>query len=275
MQFKVYFENGQTTTINAENISTARKEAEKISAVDKCYANTDTVEGLQAAALTVVKRVTAHMINNESTPDQHRLYISAKCKPVTDPDVLDMISEATVALWAAIQEGKDVAEQHKAAYKAVNKYLYHERRIDTAKTAAKTVYIEALNGVDIVNVNKETAKLLDLAKPYNPIPVLIENPTVQAEKAAVGRDILTNCTDKQVKALNLKIKGLSVRQSAEKLHIAPATCQQRIDGARNKGEKLYPDIAEKYEKWNKTTVDNSKDSDLTFEDFEKLMQNDF
>lgn len=301
MTFTIYFKNGQKTTIDAKTISKARQEAEKISAVDKCYANTDTVEGLQSAVLTVVKRTTAKMISNESTPDQHRLYKAAKCKPVTDPDVLDMISEATIALWEAIQEGKDIVEQHKAAYKAVNKYLYHERRIDTAKTAARHVYIESITG-DIVNVNKEAAKILNVGEPYNPIPVLCENPTVQAEKATVIRNIIKGISDEQIAVLKkttdgvtprqiaaLKVsitegqrkvlfytaEGESLRKISKRVAIKAGSIAKLLKKIRERGNKMYPDIAEKYKRWNKTTVDNSKDSDLTFKDFEKLMQNDF
>lgn len=274
MLFTIYFENGQTTTIDTENISKAHKEGEKISAVAKCYADTSTTEGLQAAALTIVKRTTAHMIEKECTTDQYRLYLAAKCKPVTDPDVLDMISVATLALWEAIQEGKNIVEQNKTAYKALNKYLYRERRVDTAKTAGKTVYIEALNG-DIVNVNKEEKKILNLTDPYTPIPVLIENPAIQAEKAAVIRDIVDVATEQQKKVLYLTANGLTERQIAKKINRQAGTVADKLKRIRTRGAKLYPNIADKYKRWNKTTVDNSNDNNLDFGDFEKLMQNDF
>lgn len=241
-------ENETKTThhIAAKNISDAHVKGEKLTAKGdtlKVYATTQEpngdiiVEGLSDGALTVVKRTTANMINREGGDIQYRLYNECRRPIISDSDILDCLSVATLAMIEAIREGEPIEKQYSAAYLALNKHLRDNRQINLSATAQRTLYIEDING-DIINVNSEINRILKPGEGYAPMDD-IDNTSGNYNRRVI-KTIAKDLTPIQLTVLAYLSKGYTVRQIAEKMNRSAPTIQVHINKIREKANTLYP-----------------------------------
>lgn len=199
-----------------------------------------TPDGVQAGALMVVRRTTANMICREGGDLQYRLYNACRQHDITDPDILDCISVATLAILDAISDGAPIAEQYHAAYLALNRYLRSSRQVDLSATAQRTLYIEDISG-DIVNVTGAINRILRAAERYVPLSSDDNDgdaPSV-AQIAAI-KAIAATLTPTQLTVLRYLAKGYSTRQIADAMGRRHSTVDEHIARIRDKARTLYP-----------------------------------
>lgn len=159
------------------------------------YSHNAEEQELICEALKATRTVLKNAIKREGTSRQWYLYKNA-CRNCAlsefDPDVQDCVSEALLTLH--MHKGEE--EAFKEALRAINNYLYSLRSIKLSATAQRTVYLDdLLNEDEYVNVNNEIDELvmnLSLKECLTPI---------------------------QQKVFKLWVKGYSVAQTAEKLHL--------------------------------------------------------
>lgn len=173
--------DGTTSTLHtqADNAKQAHEYAETKRTADtdtiRTYATTQDengailIDGVQAGALTVCRRTTANMIAREGGNLQYKLYNAVRNPVTDDPDALDCISVAQLALLDAIADGEPIEEQYHRAYLALNKHLRANRQLNLSATAMRTIYIEDING-DIISVNGEINRILATNERYIPAP---------------------------------------------------------------------------------------------------------
>lgn len=193
-------------------------------------------DGVQAGALMVVRRTTANMISREGGDLQYRLYNACRVPGTDDPDVLDCLSVASLAIVEAISDGEPIAEQYHRAYLALNRHLRSSRQIDLSATAQRTLYIEDING-EIVNVTGEIGRILSPGERYTPT----EEGTPNTVQAAAIRAIVATLTPTQITVLRYLAKGWSERQICDTMHRSKTTIHQHITYIRRKAVALYPD----------------------------------
>lgn len=198
------------------------------------------IDGLQAGALTVVKRTTANMISREGGNLQYRLYNECRKSEIIDPDVLDCISVAQLAIIEAIANGENIADQYHAAYLALNKHLRDSKQINLSVTAQRTVYIEDVDG-DIISVNSKINRILSPSERYSPISDEIDSPDNTDSYNAMIKEITATLTPTQIRVLKYLAKGYSERQIAAEMHRHHSTINQHVKLIRKKAVDLYPD----------------------------------
>lgn len=195
------------------------------------------IDGVQAGALTVVKRTTANMISREGGDLQYRLYNECRRSEITDPDVKDCLSVAQLAIIEAIANGENIADQYHCAYLALNKHLRDNRQINLSVTAQRTVYIEDVDG-EIISVNGTINRILSPNERYAPIP---DDPDNTDSHNAMIKEITTTLTPTQIKVLKYLAKGYSERQIAEITKRSKTAIHKHITLIRKKAVNLYPD----------------------------------
>lgn len=212
----------------------------------RVYATTATadgeilIDGVQAGSLTVVKRTTANMVSREGGDLQYRLYNECRRSEITDPDVLDCLSVAQLAIIEAIANGENIADQYHKAYLALNKYLRDNRQINLSVTAQRTVYIEDVDG-EIVSVNGKINRILSPSERYSPISDEIDDPTHTDSYNAIIKEITSTLTPTQIRVLKYLAKGYSQRQIASVTKRSVSTINEHIKLIRKKAIALYPD----------------------------------
>lgn len=253
MLYTIILTHADGTTATHTHTAKTMKEAHEHGAT-LCAAETDTlrvyatttdehgeilVDELQAGALTVVKRTTANMINREGGDIQYRLYNECRLPHTDDPDTLDCISVATLALLTAINEGLPIDEQYHRAYNELNKHLRASRNINLSVTAMRTVYIEDING-EIISVNGEINRILAPGERYTP-EAEEDTTTKHGAQIAAIKAITAALTPTQVSVLRYMAKGYSLRQIADQMKRSAPTIQVHINKIREKAKALYPD----------------------------------
>lgn len=201
------------------------------------YSDIPEEQELISTAVKVARTVLKNGVNREGSTRQWTLYRDS-CKNCAiedyDPDVQDCISEAQVALIE--NAGSDDA--FRDACRAINNYLYSLRAIKLNATAQRTVYLDdLLNEGDVVNVNNE-------------IDSLVAELSIQESLRPIEKEVL-----------KLWVKGYSVAQTGEKLHLKvkyelvngkmKATCkavETHRANIKKAVEKFYPDYARKVNK---------------------------
>lgn len=236
-----------TTTTTTTQATTARDAHQQATTTTgdtvRVYpATTDThgniiADGVQAGALMVVRRTTANMISREGGDLQYRLYNACRVPGTDDPDVLDCLSVASLAIVEAISDGEPIAEQYRRAYLALNRHLRSSRQIDLSATAQRTLYIEDING-EIVNVTGEIGRILSPGERYTPTED--ETTPLIAQIAAI-RAIAATLTPTQITVLRYLAKGWSTRQIADRMGRHRKTIDEHITAIRRKAATLYPD----------------------------------
>lgn len=198
------------------------------------------VDGIQAGALTVVKRTTANMITREGGDLQYRLYNECRRPHTDDPDTLDCISVAQCALIEAIADGEPIDEQYHRAYLALNKHLRANKQINLSATAQRTLYIEDING-DIVNVYGEINRILAPGERYTPTDTDSDtDPDTINRYTAIIHNITATLTPTQCTVLKLLARGYSERQIADTMHRGKTTIHEHITLIRKKAVAMYP-----------------------------------
>lgn len=189
----------------------------------RVYATTATstgeilIDGVQAGALTVVKRTTANMISREGGSLQYRLYNECRRSKITDPDVLDCISVTQLAIIEAIANGENIADQYHYAYLALNKHLRDSRQINLSVTAQRTVYIEDVDG-EIISVNSKIARILSAEEKYTHLDdQLMDHDTADRLGAALTGAAMT-LTPRQIQIVKYVAMGYSKDQIAKKFN---------------------------------------------------------
>lgn len=196
------------------------------------------IDGVRAGALTVCKRTTANMLSREGGNIQYRLYNAVRNPVTDDPDALDCISVAQIALLDAIADGEPIGEQYHRAYLALNRHLRASKQINLNATAMRTIYIEDING-DIISVNGEINRILAPNERYTPAPDT-DTPTVTTAQIEAIKNIIATLTPTQIAVLRYMAKGYSVRQIAECMHRSAPTIQVHINHIRDKAVTIYP-----------------------------------
>lgn len=197
-------------------------------------------DGIQAGALTVVKRTTANMITREGGELQYKLYNECRRPHTDDPDTQDCISVATLALYEAIADGEPIDEQYHRAYLALNKYLRANKQINLSATAMRTIYIEDIHG-DIINVYGEVNRILAPGERYTPIDNEDEdNPDTTAEQRRIIHTITATLTPTQIKVLSYMARGYSNHQIADAMHRDRKTIIEHIRKIQAKAQDLSP-----------------------------------
>ena len=232
----------RTETITADNIRQAREIAngqKQAGEIVKTYNTlTDNNEfALQEAALEIVKRTTANMIQREGGDIQFKLYNQCRIKNITDADVLDCISVATLALLE--NSNGDIVDTYKQAYKALNKYLRDNKQINLSVTAQRTVYIEDIKG-DIINVNQDIAKIIKDSDYYIPQADGEIDYIKLKNLRQILVDIMKDFTPLQKQVIKLLAHGNSIRQIADKMHRHPSTIHQHKIEAQKKALIKHP-----------------------------------
>lgn len=175
------------------------------------------IDGVQAGALTVVKRTTANMISREGEDLQYRLYNECRRSEITDPDVKDCLSVAQLAIIEAIANGESIADQYHNAYLALNKHLRDNRQINLSVTAQRTVYIEDVDG-EIISVNSKIARILSAGEKYTHLDdQLMDHDTADRLGAALTGAAMT-LTPRQTQITKYVAMGYSKDQIAKKFN---------------------------------------------------------
>lgn len=255
--------NNTTTTIytTAPDIKTARKDSlpyttegvtlrvyplttgliEVIIDGKKAKKNGILTAELTAGALMVVKRTTANMIAREGGSLQYQLYNACRLplSEIDDPNVLDCISVARLALIEGVKNGDPIDQQYHRAYLSLNKYLRDNKQINLSATAQRTLYIEDING-DIVNISSGINAIINL-KEYAPTAINFE---IDRDKLTYYSEIIIAIskalTPTQRKVLIFLAKGYSERKIAEVMHRGKTTIHEHITIIRKKAADLYP-----------------------------------
>lgn len=255
--------NGTTTTIysDAPDIKTARKDSlpyttegatlrvyplttdliEVIIDGKKAKKNGILTAELTAGALMVVRRTTANMIAREGGSLQYQLYNECRrpLSEIDDPNVLDCISVARLALLEGIENGDPIDEQYHRAYLALNKYLRNSKQINLSATAQRTLYIEDING-DIINISSGINAIVNF-KEYAPTAINFE---IDRDKLTYYSEIIIaisgTLTPTQRKVLIFLAKGYSERKIAEVMHRGKTTIHEHITIIRKKAADLFP-----------------------------------
>lgn len=196
-------------------------------------------DGIQAGALTVVKRTTANMITREGGDLQYKLYNECRRPNTDDPDTQDCISVATLALYEAIADGEPIDEQYHRAYLALNKYLRANKQINLSATAMRTIYIEDING-DIINVYGEVNRILAPGERYTPIDEDENTADITAEHRRIIHTITATLTPTQIKVLSYMARGYSNHQIADAMHRDRKTIIEHIRKIQAKAQDLFP-----------------------------------
>lgn len=235
-----------TTTTTTTQATTARDAHQQATTTTgdtvRVYpATTDTqgniiADGVQAGALMVTRRTTANMISREGGDLQYRLYNACRVPGTDDPDILDCISVASLAIVEAISDGEPIAEQYHRAYLALNRHLRSSRQIDLSATAQRTLYIEDING-EIVNVTGEIGRILSPGERYTPT----EEGTPNTAQTAAIKAITATLTPTQITVLRYLARGWSTRQIAGQMGRHRKTVDEHIVAIRRKAASLYPD----------------------------------
>lgn len=191
--------------------------------------------GVQAGALTIVKRTTANMIIREGGEVQHRLYNECRKPTITDHDVIDCISVVQLAIIESIMNGEPIDEQYHNGYLALNRYLRSTRNINLSATAMRTVYIEDIDG-DIISVNKHINIILKSGEKYTPQEI-DENDN---DLIHIINSITSTLTPTQLNVLSYMARGYSERQIADTMKRSKTTIHEHISFIRKKAMKLYP-----------------------------------
>lgn len=236
-----------------ENISSARMQAEQNINYDSdskkevkitVYAkitndeNEIDVDALNQAALTVIKRTTARMIDQEGGKLQYQLYNACRVKTITDENVLDMISHVQLSFCESIDSGEPIENQYKNAYRDLNSYLYENKQINLSVTAQRTVYIEDIKG-DIISVNRQISKIINTNDKY--IPTVEEDTdSIQVITDEIINSITALLTPTQKTVLKYMTYNYSIRQIAEHMNRKAPTIQVHINKIREKAKTLYP-----------------------------------
>lgn len=194
--------------------------------------------GVQAGALTVVKRTTANMIIREGGEIQHRLYNECRKPTIIDTDVLDCISVSQLAILESIMQGQPIDEQYHSAYLALNRYLRSTRNINLSETAMKTIYIEDIDG-DIISVNKHINIILKHGDRYTPQTDDNEDEK-ESELICIIDKITDTLTPTQINVLSYLARGYSERQIADTMKRSKTTIHEHITFIRKKAINLYP-----------------------------------
>lgn len=194
-------------------------------------------DGVQAGALMVVRRTTVNMICREGGDLQYRLYNACRQPDITDPDIMDCISVATLAILEAIGTGEPITEQYHAAYLALNRHLYASRQIRLSATAQRTIYIG--DNDDIINVTAGINRLLAPGDRYIPIADDDGDAPSVAQIAAI-KAIAATLTPTQLTVLRYLAKGYSTRQIADAMGRRHSTVDEHIARIRDKAYTLYP-----------------------------------
>lgn len=249
MLYTIIISNNETQNIYNVECANAREAHEHASTLTQ--SKTDTIRtyatttdasgniltaGVQAGALTVVKRTTANMIVREGGEIQHRLYNECRKPTITDTDVMDCISVAQLAIIESIMQGEPIDEQYHQAYLALNRYLRSTRNINLSATAMRTVYIEDIDG-EIISVNKHINIILKNGERYTPQADEDEN---ESELIHIIDEITSTLTPTQINVLSYLARGYSERQIADAMKRSKTTIHEHITFIRKKAVNLYP-----------------------------------
>lgn len=226
--------------------------AESETPVDRVRVFADTTDsagqmddnGILESVAIIVRRKTANMLGAEAGTLQYRLWREARNPKSDDPDLLDLRGEAAAALVNAIADGLAIDEQYRAAYRAIDRYLWSSRAVNLNKNAMKTMYLEDVNG-ELVSVNKQIAAIMRPADRYNPTyDIAKENAAETAgNTAAVLAALAAEMTTIQREIAVYLAKGWSVRQIAAATRRKPSTIQDHINAIRKKARAMFPDVA--------------------------------
>ena len=197
------------------------------------------VDGIRAGALTVIKRTTANMVMREGGDLQYKLYNECRRPHTDDPDTLDCISVATLALFEGIADGDPIDEQYHRAYLALNKHLRANKQINLSATAMRTIYIEDING-DIINVYGEVNRILAPGERYTPIDEDENTADTTAEQRRIIHTITATLTPTQIKVLSYMARGYSNHQIADAMHRDRKTIIEHIRKIQAKAQDLFP-----------------------------------
>lgn len=197
-------------------------------------------DGIEQGARLVVRRTTANMIVREGGELHHRLWQECRKPNIDNPDVLDMLGVARLALIESIASGDDIGEQYHNAYLAINRHLRASRQINLSVTAQRTVYLEDVNG-DIVSVNGTIGHILKDGERYTPVAEWDDNDR-QAEYRDVITAITAMLTPTQKKVLAYMAKGYSNHQIANVMKRDRKTVIEHVHKIRKAANDLFPEF---------------------------------
>lgn len=148
-------------------------------------------------------------------------------------DTKDMVQTAVDSLFEGSIEGLEYDELYRNTYKALNAYVYGERK--HADTCEYMAQIE-IDGGAVVPVNKYVAKILKGGERYTPI----DSGELDSETAdKLGQTLAEaskHLTERQKEILRLTYFGYSEKQICDKLNIKSS---ETLYGHKTKYRKIY------------------------------------
>lgn len=204
----------------------------------RIYSDITTGDGIQEASLQIVKRTTANMINREGGDIQYRLYNACRVKHIDDPDIMDCMQVAALALCDAVADGVDVVDAYHSAYLSLNRHLHASRQIHLSVTAMRTVYIEDIDG-DIINVNKDIARIVKKSDIITDTDMQ-DDPTDISKLSYIISDIMEGLTPPQKQVLEYLARGYSERQIANAMNRSKTTIHEHKLNITKKAKAKYP-----------------------------------
>lgn len=203
----------------------------------KVYCDTTTSDGLQEAALQIVKRSTASMIYREGGEIQYRLYNGCRVRHIDDTDVQDCLQVVALSLIESNANNIDVATAYLTAYRQLYNYLYSCRAVKETKQSMRTVYLEDIDG-DIINVSKGINTII---KASETLPTIADEDSENIDAITdIVIDILKDFTPVQKRVIKLLANGLSERQVADKMNRAKTTIREHKTTVQKKAMQKYP-----------------------------------
>lgn len=179
-------------------------------------------------------RVMCVRLGIEEVQKEGMAYIFRKFDELSQ-DTKDMIQTAVDSLFEGSIEGLEYDELYRNTYKALNAYVYGERK--HADTCEYMAQIE-IDGGAVVPVNKYVARILKGGERYTPI----DSGELDSETAdKLGQtlaDASKHLTERQKEILRLTYFGYSEKQICDKLDIKSS---ETLYSHKTKYRKIYSD----------------------------------
>lgn len=179
-------------------------------------------------------RVMCARLGMEEVQKEGMAYILGKFDDFSQ-DTKDMIQTAVDSLFEGSLEGLEYDELYRYAYKALNAYIYGERKREERNISMQE--IETAGG-EIVAVNKYVARILKGGERYTPTDCGDLDSETADKLGQTLAEASKHLTERQKEILRLTYFGYSVRQIADKLDIKSLDTLHRH---RTTYRKVYAD----------------------------------
>lgn len=208
-------------------------------------------EGVNALALDIARRVTWRTASRQCLPMLWRLNAAlCACRNILDPhpddpDAGDVIGEAREGILAAIRAGLPIEDQARAGYASCNRYIRAQRGPRLTEHDMRTEIMR--EGDDLVDVGDGIALLLRTGSR----PTYIPRDVADAPRSAVTRreadairEIVPLLSPQQRAVMLCAARGLSQRQTADRLHIRAGTVAYHAGEVHRVARRVAADVAD-------------------------------